>query len=401
METFNVKILYCYKFMSHCLPIYAFYTLLFLERNMNLSAIAVLISLWSAFSILFEIPSGVLADRWNRRNMLVVAALVEGVCFFIWSFSDSFALFALGFFFWAIGNAFVSGTEESLIYDNLKSDGLEDQFSTVYGRSRFFANIGNLVGIAASGVLVTFISIEKISLLSAGICLFNTVLASRLRERNYYASQLNKTAIAVQRTAKDAIQLFRENQSSLLILAFLILFASIVTYLDEFDALVVNDFKVDTYWVSVFLTMRFIFISIGDLLAPIIDRKWQSFKLVFLLYGLGGIFLAVFSALWRPYAIAVFGLAMMVMSISELLFIKSLQEVIEDEGRATVMSFYGAGQNVIMIFFSLIYGLLTKLVTIQTAYLLFSVYAMVGATVFFLVFSLIKKTAVAKGKQND
>ncbi|BBM18093.1 hypothetical protein G15_1757 [Enterococcus avium] len=109
----------------------------------------------------------------------------------------------------------------------------------------------------------------------------------------------------------------------------------------------------------------------------------------------------MFSALWRPYAIAVFGLAMMGMSISELLFIKSLQEAIEDEGRATVMSFYGAGQNVIMIFFSLIYGLLIKLVTIQTAYLFFSVYAMVGAAVFFLVFSLIKKTAVAKGKQND
>lgn len=99
MIPFNVKLLYCYKFMSHCLPIYAFYTLLFIERGMSISEIAILVSLWSGFSILFEIPSGILADRWSRRNMLVIASFVEGLCFFIWSFSQSFSLFAVGFFF--------------------------------------------------------------------------------------------------------------------------------------------------------------------------------------------------------------------------------------------------------------------------------------------------------------
>lgn len=60
MIPFNDKLLYCYKFMSHCLPIYAFYTLLFIERGMSISEIAILVSLWSGFSILFEIPSGIL-----------------------------------------------------------------------------------------------------------------------------------------------------------------------------------------------------------------------------------------------------------------------------------------------------------------------------------------------------
>lgn len=99
MIPFNDKLLYCYKFMSHCLPIYAFYTLLFIERGMSISEIAILVSLWSGFSILFEIPSGILADRWSRRNMLVIASFVEGFCFFIWSFSQSFSLFAVGFSF--------------------------------------------------------------------------------------------------------------------------------------------------------------------------------------------------------------------------------------------------------------------------------------------------------------
>lgn len=224
MIPFNDKLLYCYKFMSHCLPIYAFYTLLFIERGMSISEIAILVSLWSGFSILFEIPSGILADRWSRRNMLVIASFVEGFCFFIWSFSQSFSLFAVGFFFWAIGNAFVSGTEESLIYDNLKSKNREDQFSKIYGRSRFFANVGNLTGIVISGVLVTFFSFAEISLLSACICLINALLASKLEEKNYYASQLNDSTIAIHRTFKDATQLFRNSTLSLLtVFCFLVL----------------------------------------------------------------------------------------------------------------------------------------------------------------------------------
>lgn len=387
MIPFNVKLLYCYKFMSHCLPIYAFYTLLFIERGMSISEIAILVSLWSGFSILFEIPSGILADRWSRRNMLVIASFVEGLCFFIWSFSQSFSLFAVGFFFWAIGNAFVSGTEESLIYDNLKSKNREDQFSKIYGRSRFFANVGNLTGIVISGVLVTFISFAEISLLSACICLINALLASKLEEKNYYSNQLNDSTIAIHRTFKDAVQLFRDNSLSLLTVLFLILFSNLVSYLDEFDALIIRDFKVDYYWVSILLTVRFIFIALGDLLAPKVDKKCRSIRWIFILYGFAGGFLAVFTFLWHTYAVVTFGASMMIMSISEVLLIKSLQETITDDGRATVMSFYGLGQNVVMILFSLIYGLLAKIISIQTIYCLISGYALFGALVFFFIFS--------------
>ena len=377
--------------MSHCLPIYAFYTLLFVEKELSTSEIAVLIALWSGFSIIFELPSGILADRWNRRNMLIIAALVEGLCFLTWSLSSSFIMFAIGFFFWAVGNAFVSGTEEGLIYDNLKSDGIENQFSLIYGRSRFYANIGNLVGIATSGLLVQFISIENIALLSAGICVVNSLIASRLRERNYYAANMSDRTIKVFGTFKEAISLFKKSKSSLIMVVFLILFSSLVSYLDEFDALIVNDLQVDKSWVSIFLTVRFMFISLGDLLSPIIDKQINSSKSIFILYSFGGVLLVLFSTLWNPYSVLIFGLAMMFMSISELLFIKSLQETIKDEGRATVMSFYGLGQNVVMVCFSLVYGMMARVIAIQLVYLFFSIYAILGTFIFSAVFSLVKR----------
>lgn len=177
MRTFNVKLLYIYKFISQCLPIYAFYTILFIERGMSVTDVAVLMALWSVFTIVFEVPSGILADRWNRRNMLAIAAVLQGLCFVIWFFSHTFLMFAVGFVFWAIAGAFTSGTEEGLTYDNLKSDGCEDSFAKVYGKARFYANIGIIVGIVSAGIMASFISIGTIALISAAICFVNVVSA--------------------------------------------------------------------------------------------------------------------------------------------------------------------------------------------------------------------------------
>ena len=115
MKSFNVKLLYIYSFISQCMPIYAFVTILFIERGQSVSDIALLVALWSVFTIAFEIPSGILSDRWSRKYIIAIAVMFKGVCFIIWFFSHTFIMFAVGFIFWAISSALKSGTEEGLI----------------------------------------------------------------------------------------------------------------------------------------------------------------------------------------------------------------------------------------------------------------------------------------------
>jgi len=390
MKTFNVKALYIYKFISQCLPIYAFYTILFIQRGKSVTDIAILIALWSVFSIIFEIPSGILADRWNRRNMLAIAAVLQGVCFIIWFFSHTFLMFALGFVFWAIAGAFSSGTEEGLIYDNLKSDGCEENFTKVYGKAHFYANIGTIVGIASAGVMVSFISIEAIALLSAAICFINVIFALQIRERNFYSEGLNEENMGSFETLKEAGAFIKGSGIALVSILFLVLFASLGGYLDEFDALIINDFQISKIWVSVILTIRFAFIALGDILAPMVQKKISSIKQIFLLGGLACIFLTIFAVLWNQFAILIFGVAFMGMAITEILLVNALQNEIKEEGRATVMSFYGIGQNIAMICFSLVYALLAGIFTLQQVYLIISVYGIIGGIGFYLLAKIVK-----------
>lgn len=390
MKTFHVKALYIYKFISQCLPIYAFYTILFIERGKTVTDIAVLIALWSGFSILFEIPSGILADRWNRRNMLAIGAALQGVCFIIWFFSHSFLMFAFGFAFWAIGGAFTSGTEEGLIYDNLKSDGREEDFTKVYGKAQFYANVGTIVGIASAGVIASFISIEVIALLSAAICFFNVIFALQIREKNFYSERMDEASTGFFETFKEAGSFIKGSRIALVSILFLVLFASLGGYLDEFDALIINDFQLSNIWVSVILTVRFAFIALGDILAPMVQKKISSIRQIFLLGGLACVVLTVFALIWNQYVILVFGLAFMLMAITEILLVNALQNEIKEEGRATVMSFYGIGQNIGMICLGLVYALLAGIFTLQQVYLIISIYGIVGGLGFYLLFRTIR-----------
>ena len=386
MKVFSVKLLYAYKFLGQCLPIYAFYTILFLQRGITASKVALLIALWSVFSILFEIPSGILADRWNRRNMLALSAVLQGLCFEVWCFSHSFALFAAGFVLWGVSGAFASGTEEGLIYDNLKSDGREDSFGKVYGRAQFFANAGALTGIASAGVLANFIPISTIALLSAAICFVNALVAMLLREKNFYARQLENEPGGFLATFRQAGAFLRRSRLALVCVLFLVFFASLGSYLDEFDALIINDFQLNSLWVSVILTVRFTFVALGSLCAAKLQSKLTSIGQIILLNGLACFLLGIFAMVWNQYAILVFGLSCMAMAAVEVLLVDRLQNEIKEEGRATVMSFYGAGQNVVMVGFSLLYALLLGLFSLQQTYLMLSVYGILGGLGFYLLY---------------
>ena len=385
METFNEKALYLYKFIGQCLPIYAFYPVLFVERGMTVSNVVLLIALWSVFNIAFEIPAGILADRWNRRNMLAIAAVLQGVCFVIWFFSHSLFMFALGFLFWGIAGAFTSGTEESLIYDNLKNDGRVDSFAKVYGKAQFFAAIGVLVGIGSAGAIAVFINIEIIALISAVICFVNAFFAMRIMERNAYQKSKDSTVV----TLKKALSFIRESRLALACILFLVLFG-LGSYMDEFDALVASDWDISVLWVSGILVVRFAFAALGDILAPMVGKKIKSARQIFLMNVVACILLASFALIWSWHAILIFGMAFMLMAIAQILLVDALQKEIKEEGRATVMSFFGVGQNLTMICLSLIFAGLLRIITLQQVYILVAVYGIVGGLVFCLLFKKIR-----------
>ena len=110
----NIKRIYLYELFHSFMPIYAVSALLFQSNGIDVFQISLLLAINTIPCIVLEIPSGILADRWSRKNLLVIASLLKALGFTCWLISSHFFMYAIGYICWGISSAFCSGTKEAL-----------------------------------------------------------------------------------------------------------------------------------------------------------------------------------------------------------------------------------------------------------------------------------------------
>lgn len=97
-------------------------------RGFSLVEIGIAETIFHIVSIIFEIPSGALADVLGRKKMLVVSSVMRMIGSVIMIFSDSLFTVCASIAFHAVSYNFSSGTGDALAYDSLKAAEKESGF---------------------------------------------------------------------------------------------------------------------------------------------------------------------------------------------------------------------------------------------------------------------------------
>ena len=139
--------------VSDALPLYPLYALLFAHAGLSDARISALFAIWSSVGLLAEVPAGALADRYSRRAALVLAGLLQGAGFAVWTVVPHFAGFATGFVLWGLGGTLVSGAFEAMLYDGLVRRAAGSSFPVVLGRVRAAGLLAQLPAALSATVL--------------------------------------------------------------------------------------------------------------------------------------------------------------------------------------------------------------------------------------------------------
>ena len=97
-------------------------------RGYNLVDIGIAEKVFHITSLIFEIPSGVLADVFGRKKMLIVSSIMRMIGNIIMILSDNLFTVCLSIAFHALSYNFSSGTGDALAYDSLKAANAESRF---------------------------------------------------------------------------------------------------------------------------------------------------------------------------------------------------------------------------------------------------------------------------------
>ncbi len=194
MKSFLFKI-YAFSFFSDLVFIYPVYTVMFADSGLNALQISILLVVWAGTSFLLEVPSGVLADKYSRKNILFFAEVVRIVGYFFWLVMPNFIGFLVGFILWGVESAFTSGTFEALVFDELKAKKEEGKYIKIQGVVQslryialVFAGVGASLSISFGYSFVLVISILSLAVSSISILLLpKAEIIQSTGEKKYFS----------------------------------------------------------------------------------------------------------------------------------------------------------------------------------------------------------------------
>lgn len=111
-------------------------------------------SLYYIVFCLFEVPTGLAADRWGYRSCLRLGSVLLVAATVLPISSPTYWGFLIHFVLVALSRSFVSGAASAYLYDLLAFHKQAGRFKEIEGKSRAYGLVGKIVGWAAIGSLM-------------------------------------------------------------------------------------------------------------------------------------------------------------------------------------------------------------------------------------------------------
>ena len=307
--------------------------MLFADSGLSDAQISALFAIWSLTAVVFEVPSGAIADRFSRRSSMVASGVLQACGYATWVVFPSFWGFAAGFVLWGLGGTLQSGAFEALLYDGLAANGDEDLYGRLNARVDTIELIAQVPVAVVATVLFSLGGHRLAGWISVAMCLASSVIALGFPEPERGSDDDGPGYLATLRTGlREAVPIRRA------VLAVALVYS--IDTMEEYFTLLVQDWHVPTAWVPLATIGVPLMGAAGASLAGRLPfRGWVLFA--------SGLMLIAAAALAVPVAIVLLGLFYGLYRFVLVHVETELQHRIESDARATVTSVAAIGSELV------------------------------------------------------
>jgi len=157
-------------------------TLFLLDAGLSIVEAFAANAFFTAGMVLFEIPTGVIADSKGRRLSYLLGTVTLAVTTFLYLI---LAWMHAPFLYWAIvsvflglGFTFFSGATDAWLVDALKATKYKGTLEAVFGKAQIVGGVAMLGGAIAGGVIAQFTSLEVPYLVRVGLLVITFIIAA-------------------------------------------------------------------------------------------------------------------------------------------------------------------------------------------------------------------------------
>ena len=134
-----------------CLSLTGAWVAILAARGYSLAEIGLAETVFHVTSLIWEIPSGVLADLFGRKRMLIVSSVLRMIGNMVMIFSRNLPMVCMSLAFYAASYNFESGSGDALAYDSLSEVHGEDYYETYASNQMIIYRLCNGVSTLCAG----------------------------------------------------------------------------------------------------------------------------------------------------------------------------------------------------------------------------------------------------------
>ncbi len=163
-------------------------------RDITLAQIALMEGIFWAITMVLELPTGAISDRFGRRTAFLLATSIEGAAALAFGFAGSYEMLVFSYVLWGASTALQSGSVEAFLYDRLVTDGATDDYPRLAGRMNAVMTGAFIVGGVSSGVIAAAADLQAAVLVAAVPYAVAFVFALRLSEPPHPSAKSAETS---------------------------------------------------------------------------------------------------------------------------------------------------------------------------------------------------------------
>jgi MFS family permease len=385
----NIWKLYANRFFSNLIPAYVIERLFWEQRGMSIQMVVYTEIIFAITVVLLEVPTGILADKWSRKNMIVLEVFLEFCMFLILVFATEFWHFAVAVFLAGIGRSAGSGSLNALLYDSLLLNGKEQSFEKYLGRMNVCTFIAAIIAALCGSFLASRFGFELNYWISLASMLIALCLSLMLVEPAV-KSNTGDGSIKIKEYITASLLFFRKNRGvSLVVLSGMVTGAAL-SFIYEFWQLYLEKLDFPVVYFGLF-SAGFMLLGLpGNILAHAMKSQFNyrtMLSVVTAVFAAGFLYLSVIKDFTGLVAIFLIGLFA---GIIEPIAAGYLHHRIDSSMRATIDSFQSLGENAVLIIIGLGFGFFSSRFDIFGGY---GFIAFICSS-FFVYFSLASKRVV-------
>jgi MFS family permease len=158
-----------YGFLKNLRFFDPFILLFFREMGLSFLQIGTLFSIREIATNVLEVPTGIVADAFGRRRAMIFSFGAYIISFLLFYFLPGYSLYALAMVFFAMGEAFRTGTHKAMIMSYLLQTGQKEQKVAYYGHTRAWSERGAALSSLIAAALVLYSGSYRIIFLGSVI----------------------------------------------------------------------------------------------------------------------------------------------------------------------------------------------------------------------------------------